>query len=342
MLATAVLAVSVLVFQQDTNVAYVVFPLLIWAVLRFWQPGVAFANLAVATIAVAFTANGSGPFVRSNPDDSLLLAQTYFGVTGITVLLLAAVVTERRRAEELSRYIARTLQESLLPARLPEIPAIELAARFRAAGDAYRVGGDFYDVFKTRAGSWAIVIGDVCGKGPEAAAVTALARYTIREAAVHEQRPSGVLTLLNDAIRRQRPANEFCTVAYVDLGVDGDRADVTFSTGGHPLPLLLRAGGTVEPVGRHGLALGIDADPKLMDHRIEMDRGDALLLYTDGLTDAHAPAQPLEPGDLATLLASFRGRAAAEIAHGIQAALLGSAATEPRDDVAIVVLRIAV
>jgi serine phosphatase RsbU (regulator of sigma subunit) len=204
------------------------------------------------------------------------------------------------------------------------------------------VGGDFYDIFETGAGSWAIIVGDVCGKGPEAAAVTALARYTIREAAIHERRPSGVLTLLSNAIRRQRPANEFCTVAYVDLGLDGDRADVTFSTGGHPLPLLLRAGGRVHPVGHHGVALGIDPDPNLVDHRIELHRGDALLLYTDGLTDAYAPAQPLGPRDLASLLASFHGRPAAEIADGIHDAVLGSASAEPRDDVAIVVLRISV
>ena len=189
-LAAAVVGLSVFVFRQETNLAYLVFPLLVWAALRFWQPGAAAASLAVATIAVYYTANEDGPFVRSNPDDSLLLAQTYFGVTGVTVLLLAAVITERRRAEETVEQIAEALQESLLPSRLPEIPGIDLAARFRPVGASHRVGGDFYDVFESGDGGWAVVVGDVCGKGPKAAAVTGLARYTLRTAALHEHSPS--------------------------------------------------------------------------------------------------------------------------------------------------------
>jgi hypothetical protein len=170
--AAAVVGLSVFVFRQETNLAYLAFPLLVWAALRFWQPGAAAASLAVATIAVYYTANAEGPFVRSNPDDSLLLAQTYIGVTGVTVLLLAAVITERRRAEETVEQIAEALQESLLPSRLPEIAGIELAARFRPVGTGHRVGGDFYDVFESGDGSWSVAVGDVCGKGPKAAAVT--------------------------------------------------------------------------------------------------------------------------------------------------------------------------
>jgi integral membrane sensor domain MASE1 len=162
-LAVAVVGSSGLVFAQETNFAYLVFPLLVWAALRFWQPGAAAASLAVAAVAVYYTANDEGPFVRSNPDDSLLLAQTFFGVTGITVLLLAAVITERRRAEEKVAEIAGALQDSLLPSRLPEVPGIDLAARFRPVGADYRVGGDFYDVFESADGGWSVVVGDVCG-----------------------------------------------------------------------------------------------------------------------------------------------------------------------------------
>ena len=339
-LAAAVVGSSAFVFRQETNLAYLVFPLLVWAALRFWQTGATAASLAVATIAVYYTANEDGPFVRSNPDDSLLLAQTYFGVTGVTVLLLAAVITERRRAEETVEHISEALQESLLPSRLPEIPGIDLAARFRPVGAGFRVGGDFYDVFESGDGSWAVVVGDVCGKGPKAAAVTGLARYTLRTAALHEHSPSKLLAVLNDALRHDRAPRELCGVAYARL----DRVDGGFrlelSTGGHPLPLLLRPDGIVTSIGTYGLVLGADADPQLVDTTVELHPGDCVLLYTDGLTDAYAPAHTLVPADIASLLASCAGFNAGDIADHIYNAVLDSRPSEPRDDIALFVLRI--
>jgi integral membrane sensor domain MASE1 len=339
-LSAAVVALSVFVFQQETNLAYLIFPLLVWATLRFWQPGAAAASLAVATIAIYYTANGEGPFVRSNPDDSLLLAQTYFGVTAFTVLLLAAVITERRRAEETAEQIAGALQESLLPSRLPEIPDMDLAARFQPAGASYRVGGDFYDVFASGDDSWVVVVGDVCGKGPKAAAVTGLARHTLRTAALLERSPSRALAVLNDALRRDRTPREFCTVAYARLDQVGGGFRLTFSTGGHPLPLLLRRDGAVERIGTHGVVLGADADPQLVDTTLELHSGDCVLLYTDGLTDAYAPAHALTPADVQSLLGSCAGLVAGEIAERIYGAVLDFSPAEPRDDIAIVVLRV--
>ena len=340
-LGAAVVGLSVVVFTLDTNLAYLLFPLLIWASLRFWQPGAAAASLAVATIAVYYTANGDGPFVRSNPDDSLLLAQTYFGVTGVTVLLLAAVITERRRAEETIEQIAGVLQDSLLPSRLPEIPGVELAARFRPVGASYRVGGDFYDVFESRDGGWVVVVGDVCGKGAEAAAVTGLARYTLRTGAAQVDSPSGVLTILNDALRHERSPREYCTVAYARLDHVAGAFRLTFSTGGHPLPLLLRSDGTVEHVGTHGLLLGAEADPQLVDTTVDLQPRDCIVLYTDGITDAFAPAHALAPADLESLLGSCAGSSAGEIAERIYCTVLDFSSSEPRDDIALVVLRIA-
>ena len=138
-------------------------------------------------------------------------------------------------------YIARTLQESLLPAELPEIPGLETAARFRATGEGNEVGGDFYDLFESGGRGWTVVIGDVCGKGPDAAAVTALARYTLRAAAMRERLPSRSLALLNEALLRQRGDRRFCTVAYAYLETLDSGARVGFASGGHPLPLVLRA-----------------------------------------------------------------------------------------------------
>jgi integral membrane sensor domain MASE1 len=342
LLAAAVIGLSVFVFSQETNLAYVVFPLLVWAALRFWQPGAAAASLAVAAIAIYYTANGDGPFLRSSPDDSLLLAQTFFGITGITVLLLAAVITERRRAEETVEEIAGALQESLLPARLPEVPGIELAARFRPAGASYLVGGDFYDVFESPDGGWAVVVGDVCGKGPRAAAVTGLARYTLRAGAANDHRPSRVLTMLNDALRRENSSPQLCTVVYARADPDGDGFRLTCSIAGHPLPLLLRRDGTVESIGAHGLVLGARADPNLVDTTVDLNPSDSLLLYTDGLTDAYAPRHTLAPAELESLLRSCIGRSADETAERVSRAVLdlGRSAAEPRDDIALVVLRI--
>jgi anti-sigma regulatory factor (Ser/Thr protein kinase) len=126
----------------------------------------------------------------------------------------------------------------------------------------------------------------------------------------------------------------------VRLDLDGEgAARLTFSTGGHPLPLLLRAGGDVEPVGMPGMLLGMEAEPGLADHVAEMRAGDALLLYTDGLTDAYAPARMLGMSDVAALLGSCAGLSATEIAERIQSSVLDSHGLEPRDDIALVVLR---
>jgi integral membrane sensor domain MASE1 len=340
-LGVATVGMSVLVFSREANLAYLVFPLLIWAALRFWQPGATAASLVIAAIAVAFTSDDSGPFLAGNPDDSLLLAQTFVGVCGATAMLLAAVTTQRRLADDALGHIARTLQGSLLPTALPAIPGVETAARFRPAQRGLEVGGDFYDVFETGGGSWAIVVGDVCGKGPEAAAVTALARYTLRAVATRERSPSRILALLNEALLSQAPAAEFCTAAYARIDYAGNGARLTMSAAGHPLPLLLHADGAVEPVGRPGLLLGIQGDPELSDYTLELRAGDALMLYTDGLTDAYAPDRTLYAADLASLLASCAGRSASEIADRMEHAALDDDTREPRDDVALVVVRLA-
>ncbi|MBV9212068.1 MAG: SpoIIE family protein phosphatase, partial [Actinobacteria bacterium] len=173
--------------------------------------------------------------------------------------------------------IARTLQESLLPPELPQPPGLEIAARFRAAGEAFEVGGDFYDVFPTGGDAWAAVIGDVCGKGPEAAAVTALARYTLRATAMREQLPSRVLATLNEAMLRQRSDRRFCTVLYAILDAGEAGTQVRFASGGHPLPLVIRHDGSVEEVGEPGTLLGIVQDPELADDAISLRPGESIV-----------------------------------------------------------------
>ncbi len=184
-----------------------------------------------------------------------------------------------------------------------------------------------------------MIVGDVMGKGATAAATTGLARYTLRAAAVHENRPSSILRLLNDAILRQSP-DQSCTVACgrIDLK-PADGARVTFSVGGHPLPLVLHAEGWVEQVGQPGTLLGVLPDPELADHTTDLAPGDALILYTDGLTDAYAPSRIVKRAGLVATLESCAGQSASEIASGIQEAVLGDRG-EPRDDIVLVVLRV--
>jgi PAS domain S-box-containing protein len=240
-------------------------------------------------------------------------------------------------------YIARTLQESLLPVELPEIPGVETAARFRPTGEGNEVGGDFYDVFESGSrGGWTVVMGDVCGKGPDAAAVTALARYTLRAAAMREQLPSRSLFMLNEALLRQRNDRRFCTVAYAHIEKLDEGARAGLSTGGHPLPLLLRADGGVEAVGAPGTVLGIYRDPDLEDHAVMLAPGDSLVFYTDGVIESRMSTDGvLDERRLAELVSTCAGRGADAIAAAVEEAAVLSQQGRPKDDIAVLVLRVA-
>lgn len=237
-------------------------------------------------------------------------------------------------------YIARTLQQSLLPIELPDIPGVEAAARFRPTGEGSEVGGDFYDVFETGGRGWTVVIGDVCGKGPDAAAVTALARYTLRAAAMGQSVPSRSLRILNEALLRQRDDRRFCTVAYAYLEVLDGGARVGIASGGHPLPLLLRADGTVEPIGEHGTLLGVVPDPKLEDRAASLSPGDAIVFYTDGVVEGRGGRHVLDEAGLAGLVSACAGQGADTIAARVEQAALRSQGRPPRDDIAVLVLRV--
>src|SRR3954467_14234804 len=157
----------------------------------------------------------------------------------------AALAIDNARLYEERAGVARTLQRSLLPPELPSVPGLELAARYVAAGEG-QVGGDFYGCLPAGDGEGALRSGDVCGKGAEAAAVTALARYTVRASAtLHSDRPQVVLQDLNEAIRREGGASRFCTVLYIALSPRADGVKACVAAGGHPLPLLMRADGKV-------------------------------------------------------------------------------------------------
>ncbi len=240
-------------------------------------------------------------------------------------------------------YIARTLQSSLLPSELPTIPGLQTAARFRATGAGNEVGGDFYDLFQTGERGWAVVVGDVCGKGPDAAAVTALARYTLRAAAMSERLPSRVLGMLNEALMRQVGKRGFCTVAYAYLESldDGDGARLGFASGGHPLPLVLRADGKVEWLGSHGMLLGAVSDPDIDDRSVSLGAGDSVVFYTDGVTEAGSPRAALGEDRLAEIVSGCSGMSADAIAGSVEDAAIEAEDGRPRDDIAVVVVQVA-
>ena len=252
-----------------------------------------------------------------------------------------AIAVDNARLYRERAYIARTLQQSLLPIELPDIPGIEAAARFRPTGEGSEVGGDFYDVFETGGRGWTVVMGDVCGKGPDAAAVTALARYTLRAAAMSQRAPSRCLSMLNEALLRQRDDRRFCTVAYAYLERLDGGAEVGFASGGHPLPLLLRSDGTVQSIGAPGTLLGVVPDPQLEDRAVALGPGDALVFYTDGVIEGRIGDDILDEAGLAALLEGCAGRGADAIAARVEEAALCSQGGRPRDDIAVLVLRVA-
>jgi GAF domain-containing protein len=254
--------------------------------------------------------------------------------------LRAGTAVDNARLYQTRSAIAQTLQASLLPPVLPEIPRLETAALFRAAGEGHDVGGDFYDLFSTGDKQWFAVMGDVCGKGAQAAAITALARYTIRAAVVRHRSPSGILLWLNDAMLRQRlDPGRFATVACVRLDLDADGVAATVATGGHPCPRILRATGLVETLGVPGTLLGAVSRVRLQDRTTRLAPGDALVLYTDGLTEAQAPARVWSPSQLDAAVAGARHCDAQGIIDHLTREALGDAAAPIRDDIALLALR---
>jgi CHASE3 domain sensor protein len=260
------------------------------------------------------------------------------GLAGVLGWLLIGRERARERTEELYRATERTavtLQESLLPTDLPELPSCELAIRFAPAGAGELVGGDFYDVFAAGPDRWAVVIGDVCGKGPEAAAVTAMARWTLRSFAGTPQTPADVLRRLNDAMLRQDLRGRFITLAYALLDLRGDEARVSVACAGHPPAILVSPTGEAESIDAAGDLLGVWPDVRLREAELELRPGEAVVLYTDGVTDP-GPGLQRSPEEL--LAWPVPGRSADALADALLPGA-GRPAEGPRDDVAIVAVR---
>jgi serine phosphatase RsbU (regulator of sigma subunit) len=202
------------------------------------------------------------------------------------------------------------------------------------------VGGDFYDVWLMD-GSFGVAIGDVSGKGARAAAMTALARHTVRVAALHEPTPSRVLRVLNSEILQHRPPDMFCTAAYAYAVASADGGiDVTMALGGHPPGVIVRHGGGLEQAGDLGTLLGVRKDVTLTDASFHLAPDDALVLCTDGVIERREGGRMLGEEGLAEVLAGIGSGATAEsIALAVERAVMEFASGAPEDDVAIVVVR---
>jgi GAF domain-containing protein len=277
--------------------------------------------------AITFASSDSGRIYGAN---DLSLAEELGRVAGVAV--------DNARLYEERSNIARTLQRSLLPPRLPAVDGIEVAARYRAAGEGTEVGGDFYDVFEVGKNAWAVMIGDVCGKGPGAAAVTGLARHTLRAASMNEWRPRRVLLMLNDALVRDE-VDEYCTAVFARFTRVGTQVRVTLACGGHPPPLFLGANGRVEVAGEPGTLLGVFPDPELATAVIDLQPGDGLLFYTDGVTESRGPGIGLSEEALRELLTERAGGSAEALADAVEQAAVAAQPGGPRDDIALVCLR---
>jgi len=259
-------------------------------------------------------------------------------LSGVLGWLLVGRERARERAEELYRrteQTARTLQESLLPAEVPDVPCCELAIRFTPAGADDLVGGDFYDVFAVGPDHWAIVVGDVCGKGAGAAAVTAMARWTLRTLADTVLTPAEVLRSLNDVMLHQAAEQRFITIIYALLEVRDAVARVRVACAGHPPAIAVSPAGEPAAVPASGDLLAVWPDIRLHEVEVILQPGASLVFYTDGVTD-QGPGVERSPERAIRKLDGDRS------ADALADALRDEAkrwTDTPRDDVAIVALR---
>ncbi|MEU9799611.1 GAF domain-containing SpoIIE family protein phosphatase [Streptomyces sp. NPDC051000] len=259
-------------------------------------------------------------------------------------------LTAARKAHNLSAALARSLQQGLLPPTLPRVPGVEAAASYFPASRAGRsdieVGGDFYDLFPTRGSSWGVILGDVCGKGVQAAQVSSMARYTIRAVANENRSPADLLDHLNTAMLVQE-APRFLTAVYARFRATPAGLAGALALAGHPPALIRRADGTVRPLGAPGQLLGVFDPTSLTDTRFRLAPGDLLLLYTDGATEARArPGAPdrkmdvFDDADLARTLAATAGMNATDTIDHINHALATRHGGWASDDTALLALRV--
>jgi serine phosphatase RsbU (regulator of sigma subunit)/PAS domain-containing protein len=293
---------------------------------------------------------------------SLICVPISDGTTGYGALTLTRLadkgpfgVADLGLAEELGRHlaiairvdrvfrqrsqVAEALQASLLPARLPEVPGLEFAAAYIGATQFQEISGDFYDVFKARDG-WGIAVGDVCGKGQDAAAMTAAARHAIRALATVHDAPADVLAAANEVLVAEDWDDRFVTASLAFLRQRGRRVQVQLGSCGHVGPAVVRADGRVEILEGDGLPLGLFSDTQPGRLELELNQGDVLFFYTDGVTEARSSDLSFFEDRLADELAAVAGRKASDIVRAVQELVTSFSSGELKDDVTILAVRV--
>jgi len=250
-------------------------------------------------------------------------------------LLLAKQRAEDAEAKAVE--VARALQRTLLPPALPTIPGLVLEAAFQPAGEGADLGGDFYDAVPVGDGEWLVVVGDVCGKGPEAAAVSALARHSLWAAAARSEGPCDLLATINTVLL-QHHTDRYVTVIALGLRHQDDRWTATVCAGGHPLPLLVRDG-AITAIGHYGSVVGLFEDPGYHEESHDLEAGDVLVLYTDGITEGRRDGEQFGDARLEDAVRQHVGRDA-PLADAILAEAIDYQGGRSGDDAAVVTLTI--
>lgn len=277
------------------------------------------------TLAVLIAFNKPGGFTAHDLD----LAEVFAAE--------AALAIENARLFQQEHRIATTLQEALLPGPVPDIPGLDLAAIYRPAGPAGSVGGDFYDVFAMSDGRWTLMLGDVSGKGPEAAAQTALVRHMARGLVHKDTHPGPIVAELNQAVCDQTDPEGFITLL---LGVYDPRTSLLrWANAGHPRPLVWRRGQAGRTLGTPGRALGILVQADLHVDRLRLAPGDVIVWYTDGLVEARrSGGDQLGVAPLLRTLEGIAEHSAAEVAEALYSRAIAHCG-RLEDDVAILVAK---
>ncbi|WP_228980233.1 SpoIIE family protein phosphatase [Streptomyces sp. DH12] len=285
------------------------------------------------------------PLITGGQLIGVLTLATRLALPGSTLTTLEnladqiAVGIQQDRLLHRLRATTQALERPLLPPRLINVPGFDLAARYVPFGEGLHIGGDFYDAFTAPDGHHVLVLGDVCGKGPAAAAITGLVRHTLWTATQHTSDPSYVLPLVNKALKRQD--TPFCTLVYAVLDPTRTPARLRITSAGHPAPLLRRADGRTAPLALRGPLLGVLDTPQYPVHELDLGPGESLVLYTDGFTEGAGARDQREPEDLAALVAATAVHGGT-VSNDLVAAMLADArdwwGTRLRDDLAVLAL----
>jgi serine phosphatase RsbU (regulator of sigma subunit)/anti-sigma regulatory factor (Ser/Thr protein kinase) len=280
-----------------------------------------------------------GVFVIGRPRGGALAQESVELAADLTRRVALALDNARLYSEQ--REANDALQRSLLPPELPTIPGVDVAAGYEAAGEGNEVGGDFYDVFEVAGGRWRFAIGDVCGKGPEAAAVTGLTRHALRILAREGHDVPTVVERLNALIVDEGSRAPFVTLIHGELAPgSGDSTAISLVCAGHPPPLVLRSAGDVEAAAQSQPLLGVLDGVTFERTVVRLSPGDVLLCVTDGVTERRSGERLLDDGDgLRDLLAGCSGLNAGSIVARIQRAVREFGSGPPADDVALLVFR---